>query len=121
VTGHLLWWPAVGFPGGRAAAPIVGWWLLTWFDVEPKTEHDLAVPVRGGLGGVGALLGPEGTTARLGGGFSLGSHCRAPRVRCGGGGLRVWLSSAEWTRASFFLTLSMAALVPPGAGVVWFA
>jgi hypothetical protein len=68
----------LGSSGGRTAAPVVGWWLLTWFDVETEDGTQPGVPFSGGVGGVGALLGPERTTALMGGGFSLGSHCRAP-------------------------------------------
>jgi hypothetical protein len=32
-----------------------------------------------------------------------GMHRPCSRMWGGGGGVRVWLSSAEWTRASFFL------------------
>ena len=52
---------------------------------------------------VGTLLGPEGTTCLV---VFLWAVTVTPGMWfwvCGGG-LRVWLSSAEWTRASFFLT-----------------
>ena len=50
--------------------------------------------------------------------------CFFPVGGLSGGGLRVWLSSAEWTRASFFLISTMHARVVlclrVRCGCVWF-
>jgi hypothetical protein len=91
--------------------PICGWWLLTWFDVEQSTAR--AGP---GQRSVGALLGPERTTCC--GLHSLAVVAGAGGSLVSGGGLRVWLSSAEWTRASFFLTCINRARWLPCGGLV---
>src|ERR1700712_1466383 len=102
VTGAYSGGRLCGSCGGRTSRPrFRGWWLLTWFDVEQSTARTL---VGGGQRGVGALLGPEGTTVLRDGVFSGQSSLFLPGSGGCGGGLRVWLSSAEWTRASFFLT-----------------
>jgi hypothetical protein len=96
VTGHHLGGrPVRAFRREDQPPRFPGWWLLTWFEVEQREQDTFSEA----LAHCWVLRGRPSLVVVF-----LWAVTAATGFLVGGGGLRVWLSSAEWTRASFFLT-----------------